>query len=191
MSIPAAPYRCPPGPYMSGPAWWPTISNATIRGQVIVLDANPKIVAEAVNFGNAFNLTYAGIVDYRPGVSILSIDAAAGTVNTSAGPVKGDVINAIPPQRAGGIIATAGLNNVGGRWAGSTSSATNRPPPGAIHVIGDVAATTQPKAGHIANQGGQGLRRRHTSWIQGCPGCRPGGPTRRASRRSPQPPPPG
>jgi NADH dehydrogenase FAD-containing subunit len=42
------------------------------------------------------------------------------------------------------------LANVGGRWAGvnvlSYESALPK-----IHVIGDAAATTQPKAGHIAN----------------------------------------
>ncbi|HMV21501.1 MAG TPA: FAD/NAD(P)-binding oxidoreductase [Rhodocyclaceae bacterium] len=152
MSIPAAPYRCPPGPYERACLVADYLKRNNPGAKVIVLDANPKIVAEAVNFGNAFNLTYAGIVDYRPGVSILSIDAAAGTVNTSAGPVKGDVINAIPPQRAGGIIATAGLNNVGGRWAGVDVLSYESTAARAIHVIGDAAATTQPKAGHIANQ---------------------------------------
>lgn len=152
MSIPAAPYRCPPGPYERACLVADYLKRNNPTAKVIVLDANPKIIAEANNFGNAFNFTYAGIVDYRPGVSILSIDAATGTVNTSAGPVKGNVINAIPAQRAGNIIAAAGLNNVGGRWAGVDVLSYESTVAKGIHIIGDSAATTQPKAGHIANQ---------------------------------------
>ena len=69
--------------------------------------------------------------------------------------MRGDVVNLIPRQRAGDLIAQAGLNNsADGRFAGVDvlSYASTAPGAGAIHVIGDSSATTQPKAGHIANQ---------------------------------------
>jgi len=64
-----------------------------------------------------------------------------------------DVVNLIPRQRAGSLVAATGLANATeGRFAGVnplTYASTVAP---RIHVIGDASATTQPKAGHIANQ---------------------------------------
>jgi len=152
MSIPKAPFRCPPGPYERACLVADWLKKNNPGSKVIVLDENPGIIAEPVNFGKAFTVTHAGVIDYRPGTSILSIDTATKTVNTSAGQIKADVMNPIPAQRAGAIITSSGLANVGGRWAGvDVLSYESAVAPG-IHVIGDSAATTQPKAGHIANQ---------------------------------------
>jgi hypothetical protein len=67
----------------------------------------------------------------------------------------GDVVNMIPRQRAGSMIAATGLNNATeGRFAGVNvlSYASTTPGASKVHIIGDSSATTQPKAGHIANQ---------------------------------------
>jgi NADPH-dependent 2,4-dienoyl-CoA reductase/sulfur reductase-like enzyme len=85
-------------------------------------------------------------------VSVEEIDAAAGMLRTNVGNVRGEIINAIPAHRAGEIVTASALNNIGARWAGVdvlTYESTVAP---GIHVIGDSSATTQPKAGHIANQ---------------------------------------
>jgi sulfide dehydrogenase [flavocytochrome c] flavoprotein chain len=69
--------------------------------------------------------------------------------------MRGDVINMIPRQRAGALVATAGLNNATeGRFAGVNVLSYASTVAGAekVHIIGDASATTQPKAGHIANQ---------------------------------------
>ncbi|OQX15638.1 MAG: pyridine nucleotide-disulfide oxidoreductase [Thiothrix lacustris] len=152
LTIPAKPYRCPPGPYERAcvVADYLTRTAKTKGAKVVVLDANPGIQAEVENFTYAFNNIHKNIT-YVPNASISSIDANTGTVNTSAGAFKGKVVNAIPPHRAGKIITdNPSLANVGGRWAGvnvlSYESALSN-----IHVIGDAAATTQPKAGHVAN----------------------------------------
>lgn len=152
MTIPAKPYRCPPGPYERACVVADWLKKNRAGAKVIVLDANPGITAEPLAFGNAFNVVHKGVVEYHPGVSINSIDASTMTLNTSLGNLKADVINAIPPHRAGQVVIANGLANVGGRWAGVdvlTYQSTVAP---GIHVIGDASATTQPKAGHIANQ---------------------------------------
>jgi len=123
-----------------------------------VLDANAAITAEKTNFTKAFSSIHAGVIEYRPASTVLSIDASNRVLDTNWGLIKANVINAIPPQRAGKIVTAAGLNNAtNGRFAGvnvlsyeSTVSGA-----GGIHIIGDSSATTQPKAGHIANQEGK------------------------------------
>lgn len=153
MSIPPKPYRCPPGPYERAclVADWLKINRP--GSKVIVLDANPGITAEVHTFTDAFEVVHAGVIEYHSGVGITSVDATTRTVDTSIGNIRGDVLNLIPPHRAGRVIADNGLiNTADGRWtAVNVLSYESKTAPG-IHVIGDASATTQPKAGHIANQ---------------------------------------
>lgn len=160
LTIPAKPYRCPPGPYerASLVADW-IKKNRRSRGnskpQVFVLDANPGIQAEVTNFTNAFTKVHAGVVRYVPKAKLLSVNADTGTVVTSAGTFRGNVLNVIPDHTAPKLLRDAGLATAitpaGGRFCPVdvlTYESTVLP---GVHVIGDASATTQPKAGHIAN----------------------------------------
>jgi NADPH-dependent 2,4-dienoyl-CoA reductase/sulfur reductase-like enzyme len=152
MTIPPKPYRCPPGPYERACVVADWLKKNRKGSKVIVLDANPGITAEPLAFADAFNVVHKGVIEYRPGIKINSIDASTMTLNTSAGNLQANVINAIPAHRAGKVVTDNGLANVEGRWAGVdvlTYQSTVAP---GIHIIGDASATTQPKAGHIANQ---------------------------------------
>ena len=152
MTIPAKPYRCPPGPYERACVVADWLKKNRVGSKVIVLDANPGIIAEPLAFTNAFDVVHKGVIEYHPGVTINSIDATTMSLNTSLGNLKANVINAIPQHKAGKVVVANGLANAGGRWAGVdvlTYQSTAAP---GIHIIGDASATTQPKAGHIANQ---------------------------------------
>jgi NADPH-dependent 2,4-dienoyl-CoA reductase/sulfur reductase-like enzyme len=152
MSIPGKPYRCPPGPYERACVVADWLKKNRPGSKVIVLDANPGITAEVHSFTDAFYNVHAGVIEYQPGVTINSVDATTMTVNTNIGNIKGNVLNLIPPHRAGKVIAANGLADAGGRWTSvNVLSYEAKVAPG-IHVIGDASATTQPKAGHIANQ---------------------------------------
>lgn len=153
MSIPPAPYRCPPGPYERACVVADYLRREKGGGQVIVLDANPQIIAERHTFTTAFEQTYAGIIDYRPDTSVVEVDSAGRALHTAAGEVvRGDVANVIPAQRAPGLLRRAGLvNDASRRWAGVDPLGYESTAHPGIHVIGDAQATGQPKAGHIAN----------------------------------------
>lgn len=150
MSIPAKPYRCPPGPYERACIVADWLNRNRPGSKVIVLDANPEIIAEKHSFEEGFALHG---IEYRPNTTVLGVDATTMSLHTSAGSVGGNVLNVIPPQRAGKVITDNGLaNTADGRWTTvDVLSYESTTAPG-IHVIGDAAATTQPKAGHIANQ---------------------------------------
>jgi sulfide dehydrogenase [flavocytochrome c] flavoprotein chain len=152
MTIPAKPYRCPPGPYERACVVADWLKKNRAGSKVIVLDANSGITAEPLAFTNAFDVVHKGVVEYHPGVTINSIDASTMTLNTNLGNLKAKVINAIPPHKAGKVVINNGLANVGGRWAGVDVLTYQHTAAPGIHVIGDASATTQPKAGHIANQ---------------------------------------
>ena len=154
LTIPPKPYRCPPGPYERACVVADYLKRVKGGGKVIVLDANPGIQAEVENFTNAFNNTHKSIITYVPNALLTGIDANTGTVNTSAGSFTGKVINAIPTHKAGNLITQSGIGlaNAGnGRWAGVNVLSYESTAVPSVHVIGDASATTQPKAGHIAN----------------------------------------
>lgn len=158
LTIPKAPYRCPPGPYERACLIGDWLKVKKPGSQLTVLDANADILAEADNFHKAFamhNIIYvpnAQITQVDPVSSVMTVTTAdtllGGTTLHSA-----NVVNLIPQQKAGKLIADAGLNNsADGRFANVdhlTYESTKAP---RVHIIGDAAATTQPKAGHIANQ---------------------------------------
>ena len=66
LSIPAKPYRCPPGPYERACVVADWLKRNKPGSKVLVLDANPSITAEVATFTQAFNVTYRGIVTYVP-----------------------------------------------------------------------------------------------------------------------------
>lgn len=161
MTIPKAPYRCPPGPYERACLVADYLKTAKGAGsKVIVLDENPFVQAERENFELAFNTLYAGVIDYRPNVTNLVINPLTKTISYtgSAQTITADVINPIPPHRAtgsgnNGWLAAAGLaNGTGGRWAAVDVLSYESSAVPLVHVIGDAAQCGLPKAGHVANQ---------------------------------------
>ena len=152
MSIPKAPYRCPPGPYERACMVASYLKTAKPRSKVLVLDANPEITSKKGLFERAFAQHYAGIIEYRANAELKEV--AGNVARFEFEDVKADVLNVIPPQRAGDIARTAGLVNVNNRWVGTdwlTLEATAAP---GIHVLGDAtfSAPAMPKSGHMANQ---------------------------------------
>lgn len=153
LTVPKAPYRCPPGPYERACLIADWLKEKKPRAKLIVLDANQDIVTEKENFSQAFTGLYANVIEYRAGVEIASADPGQMTLSTNGGGIRGDVINLIPEQRAGTLVKSAGLTRAPeGRFApvDVQSYASTIAPK--VHVIGNSTATTQPKAGHIANQ---------------------------------------
>jgi len=154
VTIPPSPYRCPPGPYERACVVADYLKRTKGGGKVIILDANSKIQAEPQNFTTAFTTTHKGIITYVPNAQITGINADTMTVNTSAGTFSGKVINAIPTHKAANLITNSGIglaNASGSKWAGVNVLSYESTAVPFIHIIGDSSATTQPKAGHIAN----------------------------------------
>lgn len=152
MTIPKAPYRCPPGPYERACVVADFVKRTKPGSKVIVLDANAGIVAEPHTFDAAFSQTHAGIIEYHTSVAVTSVDSINRIVYTSTGAIQASVLNVLGPQQAGKIVRDAGLAiDPSSRWApvDPLSYASTVYPD--IHVIGDSQATGQPKSGHMAN----------------------------------------
>jgi NADH dehydrogenase FAD-containing subunit len=152
MSIPAAPYRCPPGPYERACVVADYLKNTKgfTNSKVIVLDANSDIIVEKDTFSSAFT-SYG--VDYKASCTIDSINDSTMEVtytkNSVQNTIGGKVLNIIPNQKAASIVFTAGVNS--GNFAPVNPLSYESIIKNNIYIIGDSQATAQPKAGHIGN----------------------------------------
>lgn len=152
MSIPKVPYRCPPGPYERACMVASYLKTAKPRSKVLVLDANPEIQSKKALFERAFRDHYSGIIEYRANAELKEVSGL--TAKLEFEDVKADVLNVIPPQRAGDLARTAGLINVNNRWAGVDWLTMESTAVKGVHVLGDATfpAPLMPKSGHMANQ---------------------------------------
>lgn len=155
MTIPPAPYRCPPGPYERASQIAFYFSRFKPKSKVLILDANDDVVSKGALFKKVWKERYAGIIEYRPAFRTADIDAGARVaVSELRDKVRADVLNVIPPQRAGAIAVQSGLANVNGRWCGVDFLSFESTRSKNIHVLGDAiqASPLMPKSAHMANQ---------------------------------------
>ncbi|MES2500408.1 MAG: NAD(P)/FAD-dependent oxidoreductase [Pseudomonadota bacterium] len=150
MSVPKAPYRCPPGPYERACQVASYFKKHKPSSKVIVLDANPEITSKKGLFSKVFAENYAGIIDYRPNNVVLEVDINRKIVKTDFETVTADVLNIIPPQRAGKPAQMAGLNNIDKRWCEVDFLTYESKLAPDIHVIGDSVSAALPKSAHMA-----------------------------------------
>ncbi|MDP2134870.1 MAG: FAD/NAD(P)-binding oxidoreductase [Sulfuritalea sp.] len=153
MTVPLGPYRCPPGPYERTSMIAHYLKQNKPKSKIVVLDANPDITSKGGLFKKGWKDNYEGIIDYRPAKKVTEVNAQAMAVMVEGiEEVKGDVINVIPPQRAGQIAVAAGLVGDDKNWCPvnqMTFESTKQP---GIHVIGDACvAGPMPKSGYSAN----------------------------------------
>jgi NADPH-dependent 2,4-dienoyl-CoA reductase/sulfur reductase-like enzyme len=155
MTVPPAPYRCPPGPYERASQIAFYFSRHKPKSKVLILDANDDVVSKGPLFKKIWKERYAGIIEYRPSFRTADVDAANRTAISELGDkVQADVLNVIPPQRAGSIAVQTGLANANGRWCGVDFLSFESTQAKNIHVLGDAIAVAplMPKSAHMANQ---------------------------------------
>ena len=154
LHIPLAPYRCPPGPYERVCQVADYFKRAKPKSKIIVLDSNPDVVSKAGLFKAVWNGQYKGMIDYRPNSEIADVDVKGSTIKLQFGDVKGDVLNVVPPQRAGEIARQAGLITANNRWCGIDWLTCESTAVKGVHVLGDAtqSANLMPKSASMANQ---------------------------------------
>ena len=155
ISIPEAPFRCPPGPYERACQVAGYFKQAKPKSKVIILDANGDIISKPGLFKKAFADMYGGIIEYRPNSKVVDVDMRTLTAKMELEDFKADVLNVLPPMRAGGIAApfiTANKRWCEVNWL--TYEAKNVP---GVHLLGDSLqiAPGMPKSGHMANAHGK------------------------------------
>lgn len=154
MTVPEAPYRCPPGPYERVCQVADYFKRAKPRSKVLLLDANPDVTSKGPLFKKVWAEQYKGIIEYRPQHKAMAVDARTKTIKFEVNDdVKADVLNVLPTMRAGKIAVDTGLANANARWCHVNFLNFESTAAKDVHVLGDAIQTAplMPKSGHMAN----------------------------------------
>jgi NADPH-dependent 2,4-dienoyl-CoA reductase/sulfur reductase-like enzyme len=158
ISIPRAPFRCPPAPYERAcqVAWY--FKRVKPRSKVLILDANEDVQSKKALFTRAWNEDYKAIVEYRPDCLLTDVDVKTKVAKfETADDVRADVLNVIPPHGAANIARNAGVITANDQWCEVDFLTFESIKVPNIHVLGDAiqVAPLMPKSGHMANQHGK------------------------------------
>jgi len=155
---PTNPYRCPPGPYerASEIAWY--LQHNKPRSKVLILDPKDEFEVHQDffagwkrHYGYGTDKSMIDWVSRGNGGHVTRVDPKTMTLTATLDTYKGDVINIIPPQKAGKIAFAADLTDDSG-WCPVTERTFESTRHADIHVIGDSSiATPLPKSGYSAN----------------------------------------
>ena len=153
ITVPLAPFRCPPGPYERACQAAFYFKQAKPRSKVLVLDANEDLVSKPALFKAAWSELYKGFIEYSNNTEVRGLDARTMAVKTDFDTIRGDVLNVLPPMRAADIAREAGLMTGGTRWCGVDWLSMESLAHQGIHVLGDatLSAPAMHKSGHMAN----------------------------------------
>jgi sulfide dehydrogenase [flavocytochrome c] flavoprotein subunit len=155
---PGNPFRCPPGPYERASMIAHYLKQAKPKSKILIFDNKDKFSKQPL-FMQGWEKLYPGMIEWIKGTdggAIEAVDAKKMTVNPMFGdPQKGDVINLIPPQKAGAIAQIAGLAPKDG-WCPVNQATFESTIHKDIHVIGDASiANPMPKSGYAASSQGK------------------------------------
>ena len=154
ISVPTAPYRCPPGPYERACQVASYFKQFKPKSKVLILDANDDVTSKGGLFKKAWASMYPGMIEYRPKHNVVAIDSRKKVIKFDVqDDVKADVLNILPMMRAGNIAVQSGLANSNARWVNVNYINFESTAAKDIHVLGDSiqVAPLMPKSGHMAN----------------------------------------
>ena len=154
---PPNPFRCPPGPYerASQIAWY--LKNNKPKSKVMILDSKGKFSKMGLftagwtrHYGYGTDKSMIEWIGGDSGGTVKSINPAKKTVSGDVD-FEYDVLNVIPPQKAGKIAFTADLVDDKG-WCPVNYQTFESTKHKDIYVVGDASvASPLPKSGYAAS----------------------------------------
>jgi NADPH-dependent 2,4-dienoyl-CoA reductase/sulfur reductase-like enzyme len=171
LTVPDNPYRCPPGPYERASMIAYYLSRFKQRSKVMILDAKDSFSKQPL-FEEAWGRLYPGMIEWVPGSIVgktITVDPATRLVRTDFDEFKPAVVNIIPPQRAGQIAISLGLDEGKGFCRVDARTFESKVAPG-VHIIGDaIIAGGMPKSGFSANSQAKVCARAVVALLRGKP----------------------
>ena len=159
---PANPYRCPPGPYERVSMIAHYMETHKPRSKVLVLDAKDTFSKQGL-FQQGWRDNYGHRIEWvgrSDDGRVVRVDADKLEVETEFGTIhKADVLNVVPPQKAGAIAERAGVTDETG-WVPVDPGTFRARRAEGIYVIGDATeAAPMPKSGFVANSQAKAVAR--------------------------------
>jgi sulfide dehydrogenase [flavocytochrome c] flavoprotein chain len=158
LSAPANPFRCPPGPYERVAMVAHYLKTHKPRSKILVLDAKDAFSKQPL-FRQGWREIYGDMIEWvgqSDDGRVVRVDAERRIVETEFGERhQADVLNVVPPQKAGFIASRAGVTDASG-WVPVKPDTFESELVDDIYVVGDATvAAPMPKSGFCANAQGK------------------------------------
>ena len=158
MTIPENPFRCPPGPYERAAMVAHYFRQHKPKSKILLLDAKTAFSKQAL-FMQGWKALYGNMIEWVGQVDdgeVVRVDARRREVETAFGQRhRADVLNVIPPQKAGLIAERAGVTNASG-WVPVHGGTFESSQVQDVFVVGDASiAAPMPKSAFAANTQGK------------------------------------
>lgn len=152
MIAPPNPFRCPPGPYERAGTIAHYLKNNKPKSKILILDQKDKFSKQGL-FQEGWRNNYGQMIEWISVADfgkVHGLDVKNKIVDSDYGKVKADVINYIPPQKAGKLAEMIGLTDETGFCPVDQLTFESKVHKN-IYVIGDASiASPMPKSGHSA-----------------------------------------
>lgn len=158
MVIPANPFRCPPGPYERAAMVAHYFKQHKPKSKILLLDDKDAFSKQGL-FIQGWKALYGDMIEWvkqSDDGKVMRVDTGKREVETAFGAIhQADVLNVIPPQKAGFIADRAGVTDASGWVPVKAESFESRLVPH-VYVLGDATiAAPMPKSGFAANTQGK------------------------------------
>ena len=155
ITVPLAPYRCPPGPYERVSQVAAYFKATKPRAKILILDENADVTSKGPLFKKAWADLYPGMIEFRGNTKTIDVDVATLTAKLEFGDQKADVLNVLPPMKAGNIAAPYITANR--RWCEVDWMTVEAKAVKGVHGLGDSlqSAPAMPKSATRANGHGK------------------------------------
>jgi len=154
---PPNPYKCPPGPYERASQIALYCKHRKPKAKILILDPKDAFSKQGLFiqgwtqlYGYGTDNSMIEWVGAAGGGKVESVDAKTRTLTCSVEDFKGDVVNIIPPQKAGKIAFDSDL--VDGDWCPVDKKTFQSARHAGVYVLGDASdAAKMPKSAYSAN----------------------------------------
>src|SRR5262249_34422578 len=165
----ADPFRCPPGPYERVSMVAHYFKTKKPKSKILILDAKDNFSKQGLFMGG-WKALYDGMIEWVPLAKdgkVVKVDPKTRELECEVGAKhKGDVVNIVPPQKAGAIAMAAGVNQ--GDWCPINPETFESTKQKDIHVIGDASiGAPMPKSGFSASSQGKVVAAAIVAMLQG------------------------
>jgi len=169
IAVPGEPFRCPPGPYERVSLIAHYLKTKKPKSKILILDSKDSFSKQGLFLGG-WKALYDGMIEWVPlskDGKVVKVDPKTKSLECELGTKhKGDVVNVVPPQKAGAIAMAAGVNQ--GDWCPINPTTFESTKQKDIHVIGDASiAAPMPKSGFSASTQGKVVAAAIVAMLQG------------------------
>lgn len=149
LTLPLAPYRCPPAPYERAVLIAHLLKSRNLKGRLTLVEPN----APWAGYQRVFNEHFRNQVTYLPNTRLRQLDPYRQVATLDIDDIRFDHAIIMPPQGSADLCRNNGLNGQNSAWAAVNPKNFQFLGDDRVFIIGDSVGAVSPLFGHYPKTG--------------------------------------